>query len=162
MAHDTTPERSDLVAFFTVLTVFFLVTVSGGVWALYKVRAAGERQAKRDTSAVERARQFLDGQRQALRHAPLPIERAMERVAQKGHAASPALTPHQDPFDDGPLKGWFATREPVTMGGVAVVLGRAEPPPAAPSATPDASVDGGVAPTEAGAPSSASAQEEGP
>ncbi len=138
MPHDTTPERSDLVAFFTVLTVFFLVTVTGGVWALYKVRASQERHAKQDTGAVERASQHLESQRGALRSAPLPIERAMVLIAQKGRAASPLLAPTGD-FERDPLLGWSAGKAPVTMGGVAIEVGEPAPvPPPTPSASPDA------------------------
>lgn len=151
MGHDTTPERSDLVAFFTVLTVFFVVTVTGGVWAIYKVRTAEERAAKRNVSAVEAARAELAKARTALENGPMPIEQAMAQVARQGRRAAPALAPIHGEFDRGPLEGWAAAKGPATMGGVAVAVVEPEPAPAPPP-TPAAgspeegAVDGGQPP----------------
>ncbi len=129
MGHDTTPERSDLIAFFTVLTVFFVVTVTGGVWALYKVRTAEERVAKRNVSAIEVAQAELAKARTALENGPVPIEQAMAQVARQGRRAAPALAPVPGEFDRGPLEGWAASKGPATMGGVAVAVVEPKPVP---------------------------------
>ncbi len=149
MGHDTTPERSDLVAFFTVLVVFFLVTVTGGVWALYKVRTAQERAAKRDVSAVEAARRELAKAWTTLENGPLPIERAVALVARQGRRAAAALAVQAGEFDRGPLEGWAAAKGHVTMGGVAIEV--AEPKPAPKPQPAPAAADGGVRPSDGGA-----------
>ena len=137
MGHDTTPERSDLVAFFTVLTVFFIVTVTGGVWAIYKVRTAEERAAKRNVSAVEAAQAELAKARTALENGPVPIEQAMAQVARQGRRAAPALAVVPGEFDRGPLEGWAASKGPATMGGVAVAVVEPKPAPAPATGAPE-------------------------
>ena len=147
VGHDTTPERSDLVAVFTVLTVGFLVAVTVGLWSFYKLRAEQERLRKAEPLAEGQqapadGRALLEQQRQELERRGIGV--AMTQVARRGRQASSALAPAPQPFDDAPLKGWSAAKGVATMGGirvlprVEVVLVPQAPPAAQPEGQPQA------------------------
>lgn len=103
MAHDKTPERNNLIFFYTVLSVLTLILLGFVFTSYFNI------ETERVVTEHVRARPALDlkraerEQEEALRTGPVPIDRAMQMLAREGRA--PAVQPA--PSDDlAPLEGW--------------------------------------------------------
>ena len=130
MAHDKSPERSNLILFYTILSVSTLVALAFVFQSYFTATFEQEMYEKVESKPNAELHRIEAKARKQLDTGPMPIERAKRELVERGRPASIA----PEPSDDlAALQGWAFEKSPPTMGGVPVSV--AEEP-----------ADGGVGP----------------
>lgn len=106
MGHDKTPERNNLIFFYTMLSVATLVALAFIFNSYFVALSEGEVNDKLSQPADE-LEQVRSSQLEDLRSGPVPVDRAMKVVA--GRERAPAVTPAPS-GDLGALEGWNQAR----------------------------------------------------
>jgi hypothetical protein len=105
MAHDKTPERNNLIFFYTVLSVVTLIALGFVFTSYFNIET--ERVVTinvRERPAADRERLHRE-QRDELQKGPVPIDRAMDMLARQGRAPLVQPVPSRDM---AALEGWNA------------------------------------------------------
>lgn len=112
MAHDKTPERNNLIFFYTLLTVATLGVLSFVFDSYFSAQSDDVfRHKVREQPALEVA-EVKEAHRKELSSGPVPIERAMQQMAGQGR---PSLVEPEPSDERAPLEGWGENRLPHTV-----------------------------------------------
>jgi len=137
MATDQSPTRNRLILTIAIGTLFTLVGLKFVFDSYFTDMMESEALAK--IATPDEVRQLREDEHKKLTGSPLPIERAMRELAQKGRDGSPLIAPQQS-TDDAPLVGW-AKGERAMQAASAPAAATAD----AGAATNEAAGDGGTA-----------------
>jgi hypothetical protein len=142
MAHDKTPERGNLIIFYTGLSVVVLIALAFAFKSYFSIQVGKERSEKILTQPAEQLRKVEAEHRKELRNAPLPIDRAVRHVAKRDRSQLQVIEPEES-GDTAPLEGWSFARSEPTMQ-------RWLPEPGAGADAGTAAADGGTSSQKAG------------
>ncbi len=138
MATESSEPRTGLIIRLALLCLVTLVVVHGALGAYFDRMAKAEELRKRGALVPEALNALRADEKMRLTSGSLPIDKAMQTIAEKGRmGASPEITPSTSK-DSAPLQGW--SQMPNTEGPTAMVA----PPEPAPAAS--AASDAGAAP----------------
>lgn len=144
MGHDKTPERNNLIFFYTMLSVVTLIAL-GFVFKSYFVTETEQELAKQVwTQPTTERDKVKAAQLEELHSGPVPIEQAMKELAEQGRDGVPVVKP--EPSQDvGALDGWNQLHDKPEIP--APLMPGAAPEAAGPDAGVAPAPDSGVAPT---------------
>lgn len=149
MATDKTEPKVKLIAGVAVLSIVFLVGVRFGLVSYFHMETDQEKYTKFGSMPHEERDKLREAEKQALANGPLPIDKAMQQLANQGRGD---MQPKPSK-DMAALEGWRLMPRAVDS---------AAPPPAheTPAATDggtllDAGADAAPAATDAGVPADA-------
>lgn len=103
---DNTPPRNGVIFFYTVLVVITLVGLKFVMDSfLDSSRRAIRAQHLEESHASEILAQHREATREALGSGDMPIEQAMQQLAERGRGAFPQIRPFAS-ADQGAREGW--------------------------------------------------------
>lgn len=141
MAHDKTPERNNLIFFYSLLTLLTLGVLSFVFESYFSAETDEVFRHKVYEQPADELAKVEAAQLEDLSSGPVPIEQAMQQVARRGR---PSLVEPSPSDERAPLEGWNENRLPVA---VPPALLQAVPEGEEPEGGPEAAAaDGGVAP----------------
>ncbi|MFW6067127.1 MAG: hypothetical protein ACOC97_02230 [Myxococcota bacterium] len=107
MGHDKTPERNNIIFFYTILSVATLIVLGFIFESYFTSLTEREMETKVLSQPADELGRVRSEQLEALRTGPVPIDQAMRTVAAQGRVGSIA----PEPSDDlAALEGWNEAR----------------------------------------------------
>jgi hypothetical protein len=103
---DDTPPRNGVIFFYTVLAVLTLIGLKFVMDSfLDTTRRAVRAQHLEESVASEALAQHREASQEALRSGDMPIDQAMQQLAERGRGAFPQIRPFAS-ADQGAREGW--------------------------------------------------------
>lgn len=130
MAHDKTPEATNIIILTTVLSIAFLAGIYPLLNSYFEHMVRTENQEK-ILGLSNDARNANDGQQRAhLHESRVPIEKAITDLGRRGRRVSPAIAPRAND-QVAAVEGWSQTRdvEGAAAATAAYELAHRPPPP---------------------------------
>lgn len=151
MAHDTTPERTNIIILVTVLSVVTLAGLYPVFNSYFDFMVRAENQEK-ILGVPNDARNANDARQRAYLHeSRVPIEKAITDLGRRGRRVSPDIAPRQND-QVAAVEGWSRTKNVAAAAAAAAAYEEAHRPPPPRPVVPAPTLIDGVAPTAGQAP----------
>jgi hypothetical protein len=110
MAHDKTPERGNLIIFYTALSIVTLFVLAFVFKSYFNIETTRELTTKVLAAPTTELTQLESRQREELTTGPMPIDRAMKRLARTSDRALLGTVEPEPSSDTAALEGWSFAR----------------------------------------------------